>query len=99
MHPTVKSLGLDRLSLAERILLVEEIWDSIAAESERLPLADGQFHLRCALIDTESGRLLDSHDDAARFFVFPAGAETGALLLEGRWTVQEIAASTPIGQP
>ena len=25
-----------------------------------------------------------------RFFVFPAGAETGAVLLEGRWTVQEI---------
>ena len=28
---------------------------------------------------------------------FPAGAETGAVLLEGRWTVQEIAASAPIG--
>ena len=36
MHPTVKSLGLDQLSLAERILLVEEIWDSIAAEAETL---------------------------------------------------------------
>jgi putative addiction module component (TIGR02574 family) len=29
-------LGIDRLSLAERILLVEEIWDSIAAEAEAL---------------------------------------------------------------
>lgn len=36
MHPTVKSLGLDRLSVAERILVVEEIWDSIAAEVESL---------------------------------------------------------------
>ena len=36
MHTTVKSLGIDRLSLAERILLVEEIWDSIAAEAEAL---------------------------------------------------------------
>ncbi len=30
---------------------------------------------------------------------FPAGAETGAVLLEGRWTVQEIGTSAPIGQP
>jgi putative addiction module component (TIGR02574 family) len=36
MHATTKSLGIDRLSLAERILLVEEIWDSIAAEAEGL---------------------------------------------------------------
>jgi len=36
MQPTTKSLGIDRLSLAERILLVEEIWDSIAAEAEAL---------------------------------------------------------------
>ena len=36
MDANVKSLGIDRLSLAERILLVEEIWDSIAAEAEAL---------------------------------------------------------------
>ena len=36
MHHTVKALGIDQLSLAERILLVEEIWDSIAAEAEAL---------------------------------------------------------------
>jgi ABC-type polysaccharide/polyol phosphate transport system ATPase subunit len=64
---------------------------------ERLPLADGHFHLRCALIDGEGGRLLHSLDDAVRFFVFPAGSETGAVLLEGRWTVQETTASAPIG--
>ncbi len=38
MHATAKSLGIDRLSLAERILLVEEIWDSIAAEAETLEI-------------------------------------------------------------
>ncbi|HEY5868038.1 MAG TPA: addiction module protein [Candidatus Tectomicrobia bacterium] len=38
MYTTVKSLGIDRLSLAERILLVEEIWDSIAAEVEALDI-------------------------------------------------------------
>jgi putative addiction module component (TIGR02574 family) len=42
MSSTLKSLGIDRLSLAQRILLVEEIWDSIAAEAEQLPLSDAQ---------------------------------------------------------
>jgi homopolymeric O-antigen transport system ATP-binding protein len=66
---------------------------------ERLPLADGHFHLRCALVEADGGRLLHSLDDAARFFVFPAGAETGAVLLDGVWTMQEIRASAPIGSP
>ncbi len=38
MQATAKSLGIDQLSLAERILLVEEIWDSIAAEAEALEI-------------------------------------------------------------
>jgi putative addiction module component (TIGR02574 family) len=42
MSPTLKTLGLDQLSVAERILLVEEIWDSIAAEAENLPLSEAQ---------------------------------------------------------
>jgi hypothetical protein len=58
----------------------------------RLPLADGRFHLRFALSDAASGRPLHTLDDAVRFFVFPAGPETGAVLLEGTWTLQEIAA-------
>jgi lipopolysaccharide transport system ATP-binding protein len=63
----------------------------------RLPLADGRFHLRFALTDTESGRPLHTLDDAVRFFVFPAGVETGAVLLDGTWSLQEIgrAAETP----
>lgn len=40
MHVTAKSLGIDQLSLAERILLVEEIWDSIAAEAEALAIPE-----------------------------------------------------------
>jgi ABC-type polysaccharide/polyol phosphate transport system ATPase subunit len=69
----------------------------IRFDLERLPLAEGQFHLRCALVEAHAGRLLHSLDDAIRFFVFPSGPETGAVLLEGRWTMQEIGASTPIG--
>ena len=36
MDAGAKSLGIGRLTVAERILLVEEIWDSIAAEGEAL---------------------------------------------------------------
>jgi putative addiction module component (TIGR02574 family) len=39
MPTTAKSLSIDRLSLAARILLVEEIWDSIAAEAEALDVS------------------------------------------------------------
>jgi putative addiction module component (TIGR02574 family) len=38
----MKSLGIDQLSIAERILLVEEIWDSIAATPDEVPLTDAQ---------------------------------------------------------
>jgi putative addiction module component (TIGR02574 family) len=42
MSPTMKSLGIDQLSVAERILLVEEIWDSIATTPDEVPLTDAQ---------------------------------------------------------
>ena len=42
MSATLKSLGIDQFSVAERILLVEEIWDSIAAEPEQIPLTEAQ---------------------------------------------------------
>jgi putative addiction module component (TIGR02574 family) len=42
MSPTLKALGIDQLGVAERILLVEEIWDSIAAEADQLPLTEAQ---------------------------------------------------------
>jgi putative addiction module component (TIGR02574 family) len=42
MSPQLQALGIDKLSVAERIALVEEIWDSIATEVERTPLTEGQ---------------------------------------------------------
>ena len=63
---------------------------------ERLPLADGRFHLRLALSDAAGGRLLHSLEDAVRFFVFPSGTATGAVLLDGAWSLQEIRAVAPI---
>jgi putative addiction module component (TIGR02574 family) len=32
MSPTVKALGIDRLTFDQRLTLVQEIWDMIAAE-------------------------------------------------------------------
>jgi ABC-type polysaccharide/polyol phosphate transport system ATPase subunit len=65
---------------------------------ERLPLADGRFHLRGALVEAQGGRLLHTLDDAASFFVFPAGGETGSVLLSGHWSIEEIPSSAPIGR-
>jgi ABC-type polysaccharide/polyol phosphate transport system ATPase subunit len=62
----------------------------------RLPLADGRFHLRVALVDRADGHTLHTHDDALRFFVFPTGAQSGAVLLEGDWSLQEIDEGAPI---
>ena len=42
MAPTFQSLGIDKLSIEERIRLVQEIWDSIAEEIERSPLTESQ---------------------------------------------------------
>ena len=79
-------------------------WDGLAGERElrfhiaRLPLADGRFHLRVALIDPASGRPLHALDDALRLFVFPPGPSAGALLFEGDWTMEETGSGAPIGR-
>lgn len=39
MSVSLKSLGIDELSVEERLALVEELWDSIA---EATPLTDAQ---------------------------------------------------------
>jgi hypothetical protein len=65
----------------------------------RLPLAEGRFHLRFALLDAATGAPLHTRDDALRFFVFPAGEETGIVSLEGEWSMQEIGAPAPTDEP
>jgi putative addiction module component (TIGR02574 family) len=42
MSPTMKSLGIDRMTIDERLRLIEEIWDSIALTPEEVPLTDAQ---------------------------------------------------------
>lgn len=40
MAATLERLGIDRMTIAERIALVQEILDSAAAEQPRPPLSD-----------------------------------------------------------
>ena len=42
MSPTVKSLGIDQLPRDVRVALVQEIWDTIAAETTHAPLSEAQ---------------------------------------------------------
>ncbi len=42
MSGSLKSLGIDRMSVEERLALVEELWDSIAEDSAAVPLTDAQ---------------------------------------------------------
>jgi putative addiction module component (TIGR02574 family) len=38
----MKSFGLDALSIPQRLVLVEELWDSIAVTPDAVPLTDAQ---------------------------------------------------------
>jgi len=42
MAVSLKSLGIERLGIEERLTLVEELWDSIAADSAVVPLTQAQ---------------------------------------------------------
>jgi putative addiction module component (TIGR02574 family) len=47
MPATLESLGINKLSVTERLRLVQEIWDSIATDAEGDALTPEQ----CALVD------------------------------------------------
>ena len=51
MNVSLKSLGIEQLSVAERLVLVEELWDSISAAT---PVTDAQR--------TELDRRLADHE-------------------------------------
>jgi ABC-type polysaccharide/polyol phosphate transport system ATPase subunit len=62
---------------------------------DRLPLAEGRFHLRFALLDSATGAPLHTRDDALRFFVFPADGESGLVKLDGEWSMEDSADPAP----
>ena len=42
MAPTIHQLGLDQLSIEDRLALADAIWDSVAREAEAAPLSEQQ---------------------------------------------------------
>jgi putative addiction module component (TIGR02574 family) len=42
MAVTLKSLGIDRLDVDERLALIEALWDSISAEESAIPASEAQ---------------------------------------------------------
>jgi len=42
MPPTLSALGIDRLSVEDRLALAQEIWESVAEEAYRAPLSEAQ---------------------------------------------------------
>lgn len=42
MAPTLQQLGLDRLSIEDRLAVAEAIWESVAREAEAAPLTPAQ---------------------------------------------------------
>jgi putative addiction module component (TIGR02574 family) len=42
MSPTLQQLGIDRMSIEDRLALAQEVWESVAADLERLPLTEAQ---------------------------------------------------------
>jgi putative addiction module component (TIGR02574 family) len=69
MSPTMKDLGLDRLSVDDRITLVQELWDSIAADAAKLPLTESQqreLDRRLAEHETSPGDIIPWEDVKAR---------------------------------
>ncbi len=55
MPTMMEAFGLDRLSTAERIILVEELWDSIATAPETFSLSEAH--------EEDLQRRLDAHRD------------------------------------
>lgn len=69
MAPTMKDLGIDRLSVPDRITLVQEIWDSIAADPESVPLTERlklELDRRLADLDANPDNVLTWEEIQAR---------------------------------
>ena len=76
MAASIKALGIDRLGVEERLTLVEEIWDSIAADSTAVPLPAEQAQ--------ELQRRLAAHEAAPDDVVSLADAKASISKLLGR---------------
>ena len=69
MSSLMSALGIDRLSVEDRIALVQEIWDSIAATPEQVPLTETEKELldrRLADLDANPNNVLTWEEIKAR---------------------------------
>ena len=71
---------------------------AVRFEIERLPLADGRFHMRFEVADAEGRHLYHWLDDAIRFIVYPSDGGTGLVKIDGRWSMEETTAAATIGE-
>ena len=63
---------------------------------DALPFADGRFTLALGLADATGEHLYHQLSQAASFYVVPAGAERGAVLLDGRWSRSDVGAAAEL---
>lgn len=59
--PSLESLGIDRLTVAERLLLMEQIWQSIddsTLNSELTPEQAAELDRRCAEYDANPANVI-----------------------------------------
>jgi|HubBroStandDraft_2_1064218.scaffolds.fasta_scaffold4435458_1 putative addiction module component (TIGR02574 family) len=66
MSVIMKSLGIDQLSVPERILLLDEIWDGLSATPENVPLTEAEKveldgRLAACEADPEAGSAWELH--------------------------------------
>jgi putative addiction module component (TIGR02574 family) len=69
MSSLLSSLGIDRLSVAERLQLIQEIWDSIEASNDQLPVTDAQrqeLDRRLAALEANPQRVVPWEEVEAR---------------------------------
>jgi len=71
---------------------------SVRFEVDRLPLADGRFHMRFEVADAEGRHLYHWLDDALRFIVYPADGAEGLVKIDGRWSLEQTTTAATIGE-
>ncbi len=80
---TLQQMGIDRMTIAERIALAQEILDSVAAEQSRVPLSEAKRHeldrrLADMALNPDNGVPWEQVE-AAAFARFGSGAVEGGL--------------------
>jgi ABC-type polysaccharide/polyol phosphate transport system ATPase subunit len=71
----------------------------VRLELDRLPLADGRFHVGVALTDPESSRLYHHVERAAEFLVYPGAGTSGLVSFDPRWELRPAETSATSAAP